>query len=59
MRACLTSSTKRKANVEGLTKPQYNRVERLTISEADKLHEAPSVYQATLWVTIKRHWEGG
>ena len=59
MRACLTSSTKRKAIVEGLTKPQYNRVERLTISEADKLHEAPSVYQATLWVTIKRYWEGG
>ena len=59
MRACLTSSVKRKAVVEGLSRPQYDRVERLTISEADKLHEAPSVYQATLWVTIKRHWEGG
>ena len=59
MRACLTSSGTRKAVVEGLSRPQYDRVERLTISEADKLHEAPSVYQATLWVTIKRHWEGG
>ena len=59
MRACLTSSKTRKMIVEGLTVPQYNRVERLTISEADKLHEAPSVYQATLWLTIKRHWEGG
>lgn len=59
MRACLTSSVKRKAVVEGLSRPQYDRVERLTIIEADKLHEAPSVYQATLWVTIKRHWEGG
>ena len=59
MRACLTSSVKRKAVIEGLSRPQYDRVERLTISEADKLHEAPSVYQATLWVTIKRHWEGG
>jgi len=59
MRACLTSSVKRKAVIEGLSRPQYDRVERLTISEADKLHEAPSAYQATLWVTIKRHWEGG
>ena len=59
MRACLTSATKRKAVVEGLTRPQYDRVERLTLSEADKLNEAPSVYQATLWVTIKHQWEGG
>jgi hypothetical protein len=42
---------------ENLTLPQYNRVERLTIEEAMKANEAPCVYQAIIWCTIKNNWE--
>ena len=58
-RACLTRSKRRKVVQESLTLPQYDRVERLTIEEAMKANEAPCVYQAIIWCTIKRNWEGG
>lgn len=56
-RACLTRSKRRKVVQENLTLPQYNRVERLTIEEAMKANEAPCVYQAIIWCTIKNNWE--
>jgi len=58
-RACLTRSKRRKVVQESLTPAQYNRVEALTIDEARKVCVLPYVYQATVWVTIKRFWEGG
>lgn len=58
-RACLTRSKRRKIVQESLTSLQYDRVERLTIEEAMKANEAPCVYQAIIWCTIKRQWEGG
>jgi len=58
-RACLTRSKRRKVVQESLTPAQYNRVEALTVDEARKVDVLPYVYQATVWVTIKRFWEGG
>lgn len=60
LRACLTRSKTRRDNLgESVGIPQYDRIERLTMNEASKLGEAPCVYQAIIWCTIKRHWEGG
>ena len=56
-RACLSRSKRRKEVQEALTAKQYDRIERLTIEEAGKQGEVPYVFQAIIWVTIKRSWE--
>jgi hypothetical protein len=58
LRACLTrSKTRRDQLGESVGIPQYDRIERLTMAEASKLGEAPCVYQAIIWCTIKTNWE--
>ena len=60
LRACLTrSKTRRDQLGESVGIPQYERIERLTMNEASRLGEAPCVYQAIIWCTIKNNWEGG
>ena len=56
-RACLTSAKSRKTTQESPTAAQYNRIEAITIQEAEKAGVVPYALQAIIWVTIKRIWE--
>ena len=59
VRACLTLPNEEPvAVVEGITAVQYRRLERIASTLAKKHSLKGFQFQAIVWVTIKKRWEG-